>query len=715
MNWCWRRAQGGDKSKKVPDPEPLDAANQPPIDRYCDLVLTGGVTDGVIYPWAVLELARAYRFKNIGGTSVGALAAALTASAEYARRQGFLSGFNEVVLKIPRKLAEDVNNSGRTRIFTLFQPSKANRRLFKLFVALVGPDGLTFEPTPLSSDTSVPAKTTSSAAGERSPKARNSNAFVKFVKGVWQFLKLVRLGLCAYVGAALLGLFISIILIVVGRHLLSLSMPNSNGPRIGIAIVVGLLTLAGVFVLVLAFILIRIYCDVVKGLVPNGFGMCTGGHAEGVPNDEPSLVEWLHEGIQDAARKPFDQPLTFQDLWDAPGGPIPAAGAAASRTQKTRSIDLRMVTTNLTHGRPYRFPLDDETTRLFFKVEDLKPFFPESVLNHLIKHSKCYQPAGPEDPPQSCETRSILELPVADLPVVVAARLSLSFPVLFSAVPLWAIDYEPEWKERRVRRCRFSDGAICSSFPIHLFDAAIPRWPTFGIFLATRSIFRKNQFVWLPQRHDEGLFDSWSRFDDKRSLATGEDVPPLKRLVSFLTSIVFTAMNWDDLTAMRMPGVRDRVVRIYRDQGDGGLNLEITGDKIMEMASGFGQLAGKELVDKFIACSIDNSPSVGWNEHRWVRFNTFLVGLRERIEALRAAAETAAYCKPLSQQIREATTERPLRGSDPSGIPLAGPQAEDLEHLLTALERVESAFRQATMPQPYQPEPPPTLHIRPPL
>jgi hypothetical protein len=374
-----------------------------------------------------------------------------------------------------------------------------------------------------------------------------------------------------------------------------------------------------------------------------------------------------------------------------------------------------MVTTNLTHGRPYRFPLDDETTRLFFKVKDLRPFFPTSVLNHLIKHSKRYQPAGPEDPPQSRRTRYILELPVADLPVVVASRLSLSLPVLFSAVPLWAIDYEPKRKSRKVRRCHFSDGGICSNFPIHLFDAAIPKWPTFGIFLDARSEFRKDRLVWLPQRHDQGLYDSWNRFDDRRSLTTGAKVPPLKRLVSFIASIVASGKDWDDRTAMRMPGVRDRVVRIYRDQGDGGLNLEITADKIMEFASGFGRPAGKALVERFIGCSTNNSPSVGWNEHRWVRFNTFLVGLRERIEALRAAAETAAYCKPLSQQIREATTERPLRGSDPSGIPLKRPQAQDLGHLLAALEKVESAFKQATMPQPYTPEPPPSLHIRPPL
>jgi hypothetical protein len=135
----------------------------------------------------------------------------------------------------------------------------------------------------------------------------------------------------------------------------------------------------------------------------------------------------------------------------------------------------------------------------------------------------------------------------------------------------------------------------------------------------------------------------------------------------------------------------------------------------MGFASRYGLPAGKTLVEKFIDSSSKKKPAPAWNEHRWVRFNTFLVGLRERIAALRAAAETAAYCKPLSQQIVDSRAEPPLRGSDPAGITLMGPQTQDLEHLLAALEKVETAFGQATSPQPFKPEPPPTLHIRPPL
>ncbi len=54
----------------------------------CDIVMAGGVTSGIIYPGAVAQIARRYRFRSIGGTSVGAIAAAITAAAEYGRLTG---------------------------------------------------------------------------------------------------------------------------------------------------------------------------------------------------------------------------------------------------------------------------------------------------------------------------------------------------------------------------------------------------------------------------------------------------------------------------------------------------------------------------------------------------------------------------------------------------------------------------------------------------
>ena len=55
--------------------------------KYCDLVMKGGITSGIVYPNAVLALAREFRFKSVGGTSAGAIAAAVTAAAAYGDRQ----------------------------------------------------------------------------------------------------------------------------------------------------------------------------------------------------------------------------------------------------------------------------------------------------------------------------------------------------------------------------------------------------------------------------------------------------------------------------------------------------------------------------------------------------------------------------------------------------------------------------------------------------
>jgi hypothetical protein len=44
-------------------------------ERLCDLIMKGGITSGIIYPAAVCELASTFHFKNICGTSAGAIAA----------------------------------------------------------------------------------------------------------------------------------------------------------------------------------------------------------------------------------------------------------------------------------------------------------------------------------------------------------------------------------------------------------------------------------------------------------------------------------------------------------------------------------------------------------------------------------------------------------------------------------------------------------------
>jgi len=65
-------------------------------------------------------------------------------------------------------------------------------------------------------------------------------------------------------------------------------------------------------------------------------------------------------------------------------------------------------------------------------------------------------------------------------------------------------------KELDARRlCGFSDGGICSNFPLHLFDSALPRWPTFGLNLretrADREYKSLKDHVWMPGSNRGGI------------------------------------------------------------------------------------------------------------------------------------------------------------------------------------------------------------------
>jgi hypothetical protein len=131
------------------------------------------------------------------------------------------------------------------------------------------------------------------------------------------------------------------------------------------------------------------------------------------------------------------------------------------------------MTTNLTYGEPMTFPFEDRT--FLFDPEELAQYFPPAVIKAL--HS--------DDPPateggrelRSAAGRPLYRLPAADrLPVILAARIGLSFPGLISAVPLYAVDSgRKDPKDRVALRCWFSDGGITSNFPTHFFDSLWPQ------------------------------------------------------------------------------------------------------------------------------------------------------------------------------------------------------------------------------------------------
>jgi predicted acylesterase/phospholipase RssA len=449
-----------------------DSTGVAPEDRFCDLVMKGGITSGVVYPPAICALAERYRFKNIGGTSAGAIAAVVTAAAEFQRRRtGSMHGF-KLLGDLPKALA-DKEGGRKTKLLRLFQPDSAGRRLFWILVGALNAKG----------------------------------TIRRVVKVVLACFLSYWFASLASIGASLL--IVKFHSVLAGSLFLLLSLP----------------LLVGIF----------IYRDFTRGIVGNNYGLCKGMTTK--RKDGPALTDWLHKLIQDAAGLPMSEPLTFGHLWKAPGFPPAWLELSDEESKSARSIDLQMFTTNVTHGRPYILPHVESTARLFFGETELREYLPDGVAHWFVCHALKYtdeRRSKESDPPTSAafyknklgEMEPLLEIPDAkNFPLLLAARMSLSFPVLFAALPLWAIDYEHLRAERKFQRCWFSDGGISSNFPMHLFDGLLPNWPTFGIQLEPAlpgfkpTAGTQKNMIFLPHTYGQGIADQWARFDEKTSKA----------------------------------------------------------------------------------------------------------------------------------------------------------------------------------------------------
>lgn len=712
--------------------EPPPLTEIPPHDRYCDLVLTGGVASGVAYPWAVVELARHYRFRQIGGTSVGAVAAALAAASEYGRCMNVTAPF-EVMRQVPLELAAPSPAGQPTTLLGLFQPAPGGRRLFRLLVELLTlmrrdpqarPDPARAKSRPwwqrllLRVLHAGPARRVADAPDGTDPdsdalkpdglRPLTSHETLGFaLRAARAYLPdAVRLG---WRQAVVLGVrFLRrqpVPALIAGLVLLGLAMlPLALATGIaGMLLGIGSLAILGLGLIQ------ALQHDLRAGIVDNDMGLCRGLRLPG--SQDPGIVDWLHEGIQRAAGlRVGDAPLTFRDLWDAPR-PFPTA-------TEDRHIRLEVMVTNITLGRPYRFPLEADGDRLWYVPADWAGFFPRPVLEALERASTPYRPRSDSDPADP-GVKDARELPVADLPIVVAARMSMSFPILFSCVPVYAMDYEAPVGRRRLRRCQLSDGGLCSNFPIHLFDAAIPRWPTFGLWLTRRLKDFPDQGVWLPRTHLEGRADSFRDHLDRPVGATRSQ--PVADLARFGLGVLSTMKDWADHTRIRLPHVRNRVARIRLRPGEGELFITMPADVIRRMAWTYGTDAGRKLVAAFGADPQTGAVATAWRDHLYVRLQVLLVGLRELLKGVEGAAASRAHTLPLKELLQRASTEPvALAGrenrADPAGRALRPVQVSKLEDALAALAALEAELgRTAAADLPYRPSPQPELRLRPPL
>ncbi len=681
------------RTSKPSMPPALDSRNPPPLDRYCDLVLKGGVVDGVVYPGALLELARHYRFQGIAGTSVGAVAAAIAAACEFSRRHGSNVGFDEVLREIPNELAKEASwHPGRTLLRSIFLPRKDVEHLFGFVVSLLST-----------------LKQPSNWVGTL------LDAISRHYSGIFLpvFLGFVS---CAF----FLQAFRFSVLVSANHDFFLLNLQ---------ALCIGLPVGALLGALAVIWTMIREFLVLTK---TPGWGFCDGMSTE--PGVSEGFTEWMHKGIQGAARQPLGRPLTFKDLWEAPGGPRRSDGTA-----EARSIDLRMMATAVSHGRPYEFPQADNSVRLFFKLEEFEAYFPASVCRHLESVTTPYAPGDAvffngnkllkEPSMLDPNASSVRELPIAELPVLVACRLSMSVPILFQAVPLWAIDLEairpaglfrdgkPLPEGPSFRKVWFVDGGITSNFPIHFFDAPVPSWPTFGIAVGKfnraefyKAVATEDSMVQLTEFHSTGHHERWSLG------AEDQDMQSFRKargtgFYDFLFNMAATAQDWPENAALRMPGTRDRVATVFK-QGfaESGLNLNIHGDDILGLAYVRGVRAGRLLARKFCTDAIARQPTLrgtsGWLDHRWVRFNSYLGALTEHLAKFAVSVGRVNGVSTIRQQIESAKTVAPLRSDVVPEPCLTDAQAQALLEAVAAMERLERALElSASVVQPFSPVP----------
>lgn len=454
----------------------------------------------------------------------------------------------------------------------------------------------------------------------------------------------------------------------------------------------------------LAAMVVRVLFDVTRAVVGNDYGLCPGLTQPGL--QEEALVPWLHRHIQELAGLDSATPLTFGMLWKAPDFPAWLEEHLPPDLPR-KSINLQLFTTNLTHGRPYLLPFS-ATEKLFYKPEELKKYLPPEILDYLDELHSRNRPVGAS--PDAREDLRPLPQP-EDFPVLLAARMSLSFPVLFSAIPLWTTDPHtdlgllPQQRTATMERCMFSDGGISSNFPVHLFDSLLPMWPTFGIDLEVAGERSKGQkpaddrdLVELPSEYLQGMQEVWQRF----GIAPGN----FGKLAGFLGAIIRTMQNWNDNMLRRMPGVRDRVARLGLYDNEGGLNLDMAPD-LIERLGLRGEYAAEKIIARYVPDQSGAQP--GWDDQRWVRMAVTMTLLNRRLATIGTAlAANNPHATPYHELLRRATKLQ-MPGMDREMTP------EQIASMLDAFAKIQ-AWPATGVPGPgaiFDAIPEPDLRVRP--
>jgi predicted acylesterase/phospholipase RssA len=532
--------------------------------------MKGGITSGAVYPLVIAKIAAAYDFKNVGGTSVGAVAAAATAAAEHRRQTDAanpLAGLAELA-GLPEKLGG--KERGEPRLAGFFRADPATRRTYGVVRGLL----------------------TGAKVG----------AAMRFAVSTWRVL---------VPAAAVIA--VALVLASLGKIAWASAVP----------------TALAVFLLAVPAAAVHFLQQVLRALPRNNFGFCRLGPVRkrgGAFDDEDQrpLTVWVHRLLRRVAfgESSDGPPLLFRDLWgleqaDDPADPRKDADWDLDR----RRVNLELMTTDLTRGRAIRLPVPTsrelpgdpvDNGDLVFEKDELAPYFPQTVMDHLCHGTRRLPQAEEALFRQANDGEGeFYRLPLGrDLPVVVAVRMSLSFPILISTLPLWRLGLadDPRGGEPTsvAQRILLTDGGATSNFPVHFFDAALPRRPTFAVNLVgtieTRKYEKPGDYVVPPA--DRVGWDSAREVDS---------------MGDFAVALKDAAQNWRDNAQAALPGYKERMFGLALGAGEGGLNLGMKASLLRRLGDR-GAAAGDAVTAAFPTSGSTPDLHGTWNVHRFQRF-----------------------------------------------------------------------------------------------
>jgi hypothetical protein len=531
----------------------------------CDLILKGGITSGVVYPPAIVELARSHRFRNIAGTSAGAIGAAAAAAAEVGR--GSDTGGFALLDSVPDELSA-TDEQGRTKLLRLFQPQHETRPIFDVVWA--------------------------------ARQATGSRARALVVLG-----GVLRQGPLALLVILLAAALVLGALAVVG----AVRAGGATSLWLSVALAVALVVLAFVGGLIAVLLLgaRNVWTEARASLAGNFHGFVNGSTPD--DGDEAALTDWLYDTLQRLAGRQDESQAELRAV-PVTHGEVAAAGA-----------QLVTITTNLSRGTSDQIPFHDRIWA--FDPGELSKIFPADVVEHMVQHA-----GTPDRDAVAAALGPRLRLlpPPEQLPIIVTARMSLSFPVLLAAVPLYGVTPErvgDEWQISFVQNW-FSDGGITSNLPVHLFDRPLPTRPTYAINLGSGAD--------LDAPACDNVFRPIS--------ARQGQLPPTTDIgstIDLLTSVFDTMQNWSDNNLVRTAGFRERICTIRLGTGEGGMNLDMPPERIASLIDR-GRCAGRNLSSMRTGDLADTGIGESevakrqWDRHRWTRYRIAGDGLGQLVD-----------------------------------------------------------------------------------